>query len=129
MSTGDTAVALSTPVTVAEHETCPVTEVLRRVGEKWSVLVLSLLDARPYGFNELDRAIEGLSRRVLTRTLRTLERDGLVSRTVQPGRPPRVEYALTGIGRSLRGSLLLLDQWANDHHTDVLIARARFDHL
>lgn len=66
---------------------------------------------------------------MLTRTLRTLERDGLVSRTVHPGRPPRVEYALTDIGRSLRRSLLPLDRWAIDHSTEVRTARARFDHL
>ncbi|GAA4624630.1 helix-turn-helix domain-containing protein [Actinoallomurus vinaceus] len=127
MSTGDAAVALSTPVTVEEHETCPATGVLRRVGEKWGVLVLSLLDARPYGFNELDRAIQGLSRRVLTRTLRTLERDGLISRTVHPGRPPRVEYALTDLGRSFREPLLMLGRWAVDHETEIRAARARFD--
>ncbi|WP_433185816.1 winged helix-turn-helix transcriptional regulator [Actinoallomurus sp. CA-150999] len=127
MSTGDLAVALPTPVTVEEHEACPATGVLRRVGEKWGVLVLSLLATRPYGFNELDRAVQGLSRRVLTRTLRTLERDGLISRTVHPGRPPRVEYALTDLGRSLREPLLMLGRWAVDHEADIRAARARFD--
>ncbi|MBO2449405.1 helix-turn-helix transcriptional regulator [Actinomadura barringtoniae] len=118
---------LAAPVSVAEHAMCPATDVMRRVGEKWSVLVLSLLAARPYGFNELDRAVEGLSRRVLTRTLRTLERDGLISRTALPGRAARVEYALTDLGRSLRGPLLALGRWAVEHDAAIRAARDVYD--
>ncbi|MFD0684986.1 winged helix-turn-helix transcriptional regulator [Actinomadura fibrosa] len=118
---------LTVPVTVAEHQACPATVVLRRAGEKWPGLILSLLRDRSYGYNELDRAVEGLSRRVLTRTLRTLERDGLVSRTVHEGRPPRVEYALTGLGRSLQEQLRALALWAVEHDGEIRAARARFD--
>jgi DNA-binding HxlR family transcriptional regulator len=100
---------------------------LRRIGDKWSPVVLSLLARRSYGFNELDRAIEGLSRRMLIRTLRFLERDGLVSRTVHPGVPPRVEYALTDLGRSLRASLKALGEWAVVHDADLQAARVRYD--
>src|ERR1043165_7267589 len=78
-----------------------VREVLNRVGDKWSVLVITLLGARPQRFNELRRSIEGISQRMLTLTVRGLERDGLVTRTLFPTIPPRVEYALTPLGRTL----------------------------
>ena len=108
------------PVTSSERASCAATDILRRVGEKWSVLVLALLSARPYGFNELDRAIEGLSRRILTRTLRTLESDGLVSRreTAQ-----RVEYALTELGRSLLPLVIAIGEWAVEHEPAITAAR------
>lgn len=98
--------------TIDNHQRCPATRLYRRIGDKWTPLLISLLAQRSYGFNELDRAIEGISRRVLTRTLRTLEADGLVSRTVHPTSPPRVEYALTGLGRSLHEPLRQLGEWA-----------------
>jgi DNA-binding HxlR family transcriptional regulator len=103
------------PVSVAEHEACPATSVLRRIGDKWSPVLLSVLAERSYGFNELDRAVEGLSRRMLTRTLRALEEDGLVSRTVHPSVPQGVEYALTPAGRALRVLLVRLGEWAIEH--------------
>ncbi|MFI5895152.1 winged helix-turn-helix transcriptional regulator [Actinoplanes sp. NPDC051513] len=103
---------LPTPVPAAEHDSCPVTEILRRVGDKWTVLVLSLLGQRPYRYNELHRAIEGISQRMLTRTLRSLENDGLVSRTVFPSVPPSVEYRLTPLGESLLVPLSALADWA-----------------
>src|SRR5690348_5892408 len=85
----------------ATHEECvAVREVLNRVGDKWSVLVIGTLGARPQRFNELLRTIEGISQRMLTVTLRGLERDGLVARTVFPTVPPKVEYALTRLGKS-----------------------------
>lgn len=115
------------PVTVTDHQACPATAVLRRLGDKWSPLLLSLLAQHSYGFNELDRSIQGLSRRMLVRTLRFLERDGLISRTVHPGTPPRVEYALTDLGRSLRQHLTALGQWAITHHTDLQAAHLRYD--
>ncbi|MDG4828534.1 helix-turn-helix domain-containing protein [Solwaraspora sp. WMMD1047] len=108
------------PVTPADRAACVATEVLRRVGEKWSVLVLALLSERPHGFNELDRAIGGLSRRILTRTLRTLESDGLVSRRETP---QRVEYALTGLGRSLLPLIIAIGEWAVEHASELEEAR------
>lgn len=103
---------ITLPVTPADREACAATDVLRRVGEKWSVLILALLGTRPYGFNELDRAVQGLSRRILTRTLRTLEADGLISRRETP---QRVEYALTDRGRSLLPLVIAIGEWAQEH--------------
>ncbi|OPC81765.1 hypothetical protein B4N89_13185 [Embleya scabrispora] len=101
------------PVVTAEgYETCPVTAVLRRIGDKWTPAVVRLLGEGSHGFNELDRAIEDVSRRMLTRTLRALEADGFVDRTVFPGPPIRVRYALTPLGRSLREQLAALGRWA-----------------
>jgi DNA-binding HxlR family transcriptional regulator len=96
-------------IALQDYESCPVTTVLRRIGDKWSPAVIRLLAERGYGFNELDRAIEGISRRVLTRTLRALEEDGFVRRTPLGS---RVEYALTERGRSLREQLYALGRWA-----------------
>ncbi len=115
----DGAVTRRPVVTTAEYGACPVTGVLRRVGDKWSPAVIRLLAERPHGFNELDRAIEGISRRVLTRTLRALEAEGLVSRTPASGRAGRVEYALTGVGASLREQLAALGRWAVEHAADL----------
>jgi DNA-binding HxlR family transcriptional regulator len=102
--------------TIADHQRCPATRLYRRIGDKWTPLLIALLARRSYGFNELDRAVEGISRRVLTRTLRTLEADGLISRTVHPTNPPRVEYALTDHGRSLYEHLHALGEWAISTH-------------
>ncbi|GIF70498.1 winged helix-turn-helix transcriptional regulator [Asanoa siamensis] len=110
------------PVTATDRAACPATDVLRRVGEKWSVLVLALLSTGPYGFNELDRTIHDLSRRILTRTLRTLEGDGLVSRRETP---ERVEYALTDLGRSLLPLVIALGEWAVEHAPEITAARTR----
>ncbi|MFF7446084.1 MULTISPECIES: winged helix-turn-helix transcriptional regulator [unclassified Streptomyces] len=118
---------LTVPVTVDDHERCPATALLRRIGDKWSPLLLSLLAQRSYGFNELDRSVQGLSRRMLVRTLRSLERDGLISRTLHADTPPRAEYALTELGRSLHELLITLGQWALARESDVQTARARFD--
>lgn len=114
--------ALPLPVTPADRAACEATGVLRRVGEKWSVLLLALLADGPYGFNELDRAIDGLSRRILTRTLRTLASDGLVSRRETP---QRVEYALTGLGRSLLPLIIAIGEWAVEHAPEIDDARRR----
>ena len=102
-------------VTVREQQACPVTAVLRRLGERWSPVVVRVLAERPHGFNELDRRIEGISRRVLTRALRGLEADGFVSRTPHADAAGRVEYALTDRGRSLREQLARLGVWAAEH--------------
>lgn len=115
------------PVTCADRAACSASDVLHRVGDKWSVLVLSLLSQRGYGFNELDRAVHGLSRRMLTRTLRGLVRDGLVSRTPGPEVAARVEYALTGLGRSLLPLVVALGEWAVANQPVIGEARARHD--
>jgi DNA-binding HxlR family transcriptional regulator len=104
---------LPLPVTTAERETCAATDILRMVGEKWSVLVLVILrDGGPSGFNRLDRTIEGLSRRILTRTLRNLESHGLISRRETP---QHVEYAITDAGRSLLPLIIAVGEWAIEH--------------
>lgn len=102
-------------------------EVLSRVGDKWSVLVVSLLGTGPQRFSELRRSIEGISQRMLTLTLRGLERDGLVTRTVHPTQPPSVEYALTSLGRTLLEPVHALATWALENRTSIQAARERFD--
>ena len=102
-------------------------EVLTRVGDKWSVLVVVLLGDRAMRFNEIKRTLAGISQRMLTSTLRGLERDGLVRRTVHPTNPPQVEYALTGLGRSLLDPVRVLAVWAQGHRGEVMQARAAFD--
>jgi DNA-binding HxlR family transcriptional regulator len=104
-----------------------VREVLNRVGDKWSVLIVAMLQQGPRRFSELKRAIEGISQRMLTLTLRGLERDGLVTRTVLPSIPPRVDYALTPLGETLLQPVLALAAWAGDHREDIQAARDRFD--
>lgn len=107
---------------------CPaVREVLHRVGDKWSVQIIALLGDGAMRFNELRKAIEGVSQRMLTLTLRNLERDGLVTRTVFPEIPPRVEYELTRLGHTLLEPITALAQWAADHRTSIQDARAVFD--
>ncbi|MFI9011671.1 winged helix-turn-helix transcriptional regulator [Actinosynnema sp. NPDC053489] len=115
------------PVTAADRAACSAADLLSRVGDKWSVLVLALVAERPYGFNELDRAVHELSRRILTRTLRALERDGLVSREVRPGRAAGVEYAATALGRSLLELVVPLGLWAVRHQDVIAAARSSFD--
>lgn len=104
-----------------------VSEVLQRVGDKWTVLVVKTLGRGPMRFNELKRTIDGISQRMLTLTLRALERDGLVTRTVHPAVPPRVEYDLTQLGRSLIAPVTALAIWAIDHRGAIDGARSRFD--
>ncbi len=104
-----------------------VREVLDLVGDKWSVLVVQTLSDGPVRFNELRRSIDGISQRMLTLTLRGLERDGLVSRTVHPTVPPQVEYALTDLGRTLRKPIQGLAEWADANRVALQQARDRFD--
>jgi DNA-binding HxlR family transcriptional regulator len=108
-----------TVVTVQAYESCAVTRVLRRIGDKWSPAVIRLLAEHDYGFNELDRSIEGISRRMLTRTLRALEEEGFVSRTSGGPPPAAVRYALTDLGRSLREQLHTLGRWADAHNVGL----------
>jgi DNA-binding HxlR family transcriptional regulator len=110
------------------HGSCvAVREVLNRVGDKWSVLIVSLLADGPKRFSELRRAIEGISQRMLTLTLKGLERDGLVIRTVYPTIPLRVEYELTDLGRTLRKPIQALGKWAQDNREGIQQARNQFD--
>lgn len=111
-----------------DHTECiAVREVLSRVGDKWSVLIVVLLGEGPQRFNDLRRNIEGISQRMLTLTLRGLERDGLVTRTVFPTVPPSVEYSLTRLGRTLLEPLCALAQWVRKSREQIQSARDRFD--
>jgi len=104
-----------------------VSEVLSRVGDKWTVLVVQTLGDGPKRFNELRRALGSISQRMLTLTLRGLERDGLVTRTVFPTIPPRVDYELTRLGRSLLEPVSELGLWARQNRAAIQTARQRFD--
>jgi len=118
------------PGTLHVPEDCrAVSEVLARVGDKWTVLVVSTLGDGPRRFNELRRALGSISQRMLTLTLRGLERDGLVTRTVFPTVPPRVDYELTDLGRSLLDPVKGLGAWALTHRPHIQEARKRFDNL
>ena len=111
-----------------QREKCPaVREVLNRVGDKWSVQIVDFLGDGPMRFSDLRRSIEGISQRMLTLTLRGLERDGLISRTVFPEIPPRVEYELTRLGKTLLEPIQGLSEWAERNRTSIQEARARFD--
>src|SRR6266481_8477044 len=102
-----------------------VASILARVGDKWSVFVIMLLGDGPRRFNEIKRMIGGISQRMLTLTLRGLERDGLVTRTVFPTIPPRVDYELTDLGRGLQQPVRALGEWAMGHQREIEDARAR----
>jgi len=104
-----------------------VASILARVGDKWSVFVIMLLGGGPRRFNEIKRMVGGISQRMLTLTLRGLERDGLVTRTVFPTIPPRVDYELTDLGRGLWQPVEALGKWAGDHQAQIEAARAKFD--
>ena len=117
-----------TPGNLHVPEDCrAVSEVLARVGDKWTVLVVSTLGDGPKRFNELRKALGSISQRMLTLTLRGLERDGLVTRTVLPSNPPRVDYELTRLGRSLLEPVSELGLWARKNRTTIEDARRRFD--
>ena len=116
------------PSNLGVPEDCrAVSEVLDRVGDKWSVLVVVTLGDGPKRFNELRRSIASISQRMLTLTLRGLERDGLITRTVFPTIPPRVDYELTELGRSLLQPVGALGSWARENRSRILRARLRFD--
>lgn len=104
-----------------------VREVLNRIGDKWSVQIVGNLGEGAMRFSELRRAIEGISQRMLTLTLRGLERDGLIERTVFPEIPPRVEYALTRLGKTLLEPIQQLAEWAGDNRVAIQGARDKFD--
>ena len=104
-----------------------ISTLLSRIGDKWTVLVVQTLGEGPRRFNQLRREIPSVSQRMLTLTLRNLERDGLVNRTVTPTIPPRVDYELTGLGQSLLKPITALAQWALDNVDTIHGAQARFD--
>ncbi|MER6508616.1 helix-turn-helix domain-containing protein [Nonomuraea sp. NPDC001636] len=106
---------------------CDVREVLNRIGDKWTVLVIALLADGPRRFNELRRLAHGITQRMLSVTLRALQRDGLVTRTVTPTVPPRVDYALTDAGQSLAGVVAEVLRWAEDHRRYIHEARSAYD--
>ena len=109
------------------REDCEVRQILDRIADKWSLLVIALLDERRMRFTELRREIDGVSQRMLTVTLRQLERDGLVTRTVHPEIPPRVEYELTPMGATLHETIQSLVTWTEEHQTQIAAARASYD--
>ena len=104
-----------------------VAPVLNRVGDKWSMMIVMMLSNGPMRFSELKRAIDGISQRMLTLSLRGLERDGLVTRTVTPTIPPRVDYELTELGISLRQPVKALGEWAIEHIACIRAAQQRYD--
>jgi len=104
-----------------------VNETLARIGEKWSMLLVLLLRGGTRRFSELKRVVPGISQRMLTLTLRSLERDGLVKRTLHPAIPPRVDYELTALGHSLSQPIAALGDWAKEHEDEIRAARSGFD--
>lgn len=128
MTPGHTAVPRLIPKFRQDHPDClAISELLSRIGDKWTVLIVTLLAGGPMRFNEIRRTVEGISQRMLTLTLRALERDGLVTRTVTPTIPPRVDYALTELGHTLTGPLATLADWARTNRPAVASAREQFD--
>ena len=117
-----------TPSDKDEPETCDaISETLARIGDKWTLLVVELLADGPMRFNEIRRTIGNISQRMLTLTVRGLERDGLVTRTVHPTIPPRVDYELTKLGRTLREPVMAIANWARKHRPAIVEARKVFD--
>ena len=111
----------------ADPDCRAVSELLSRVGDKWTVLIVKALEAKPRRFNELKREVGGISQQMLTRTLKTLERDGMVGRTVHATVPPSVEYALTPLGRSLAVPVMALADWTFAHLPQIHAHRAAYD--
>jgi DNA-binding HxlR family transcriptional regulator len=119
---------MTAPLPDTASEDCrAVSSILARVGDKWTVLIVVLLGDGPKRFNEIKRMVGGISQRMLTFTLRGLERDGLVTRTVFPTSPQRVEYKLTRLGSTLRQAVEPLGSWARVHLVEILTSRKRFD--
>jgi DNA-binding HxlR family transcriptional regulator len=111
----------------AEADLCPFRGVLDKLGDKWSFLILAVLEDEPHRFNEIRRLVGDISQRVLTAKLRDLERDGYVSRKVYPVSPPRVEYALTRLGRSALRPITQLMKWALKTHPKIEKSRSSYD--
>ncbi|MBI5958003.1 MAG: helix-turn-helix transcriptional regulator [Chloroflexi bacterium] len=107
--------------------TCPSRQVLDLIGDKWAALIIGLLEDGTKRFSELQRSIGGISQKMLTQTLRNLERDGLISRMIYPEVPPRVEYTLTPLGETLCVPLGAIRDWAEEHINDVVAAQRGYD--
>ena len=106
-------------LTKEELPACPVATTVQLIGSKWKLLILRDLLARPWRFNELKKDLNGISQKVLTDSLRSLEEDGIVTRTVYPEVPPRVEYALSGLGESMRPIISAMEQWGLGYQEQV----------
>jgi DNA-binding HxlR family transcriptional regulator len=116
------------PATPAISAECrKLSSILSIVGDKWTVMIVMVLIERPRRFNDIKRTIGGISQQMLTRTLKALERDGMLRRTVYPTVPPQVEYALTELGHSLAGPLRTLGEWALDHLGEIEGNRVAYD--
>jgi DNA-binding HxlR family transcriptional regulator len=115
------------PIVAIANEECPIRGILDRIGDKWSFLLILKLAQNPHRFGELRREVDDISQRMLTQTLRNLQRDGLISRTVFPTTPPSVEYRLTDLGRSLLEPMQSLVAWADLHQGAIQAARMQFD--
>lgn len=124
---GDTDVTEPAEPGFASHRCARITPVLNRVGDKWSMQIVMALGSGSRRFSELKREIDGISQRMLTLSLRGLERDGLISRHVTPSIPPRVDYQLTELGLSLREPVRALGAWASEHIDCIRAAQQRFD--
>ncbi len=105
----------------------PARDILARIGDKWSMLIVILLGDGPLRFNDLKRQTDGITQRMLSRALKSLERDGLVSRHVTPSVPPRVDYALPPLGVSLWSVIKSLGKWAGENHSKIAISRSNYD--
>lgn len=115
------------PAWNAYASACPTRLVLDRIADKWAVLLLGLLAGRPMRFNQLRREVEGISQKMLSQSLKSLERDGLVSRKATPTVPVTVEYSITPLGRTLSATVDPLRLWAESHIDQVLTAQQRYD--
>jgi DNA-binding HxlR family transcriptional regulator len=118
---------MPTPPDAASNDCRGVSEILNRVGDKWTMQVVVALRDKPRRFNDLKRQVAGISQQMLTRTLKTLERDGMVERTVSATTPPQVEYALSELGQSLSEPVRQLAQWAVAHLATIHDNRLRYD--
>jgi DNA-binding HxlR family transcriptional regulator len=119
---------MALPAQPGLHTDCrKISGILSRVGDKWTVLIVMLLRERPRRFNDIKRTVGGISQQMLTRTLKALERDGMVLRTVHPTVPPQVEYELTALGHSLSEPVMQLGTWAGEHLGEIEANRARYD--
>lgn len=127
MTTRPTQVKVLVPDEETQADCRALAQVLDRIGDKWTVMVVGVLSDGPQRFNTILRTIGGVSHRMLTFTLRGLERDGLVTRTMYPTIPPKVEYELTDLGRSLIGPLMALSAWGRKHRPAIEVARTRYD--
>ncbi|MER7839056.1 helix-turn-helix domain-containing protein [Streptomyces sp. NPDC096040] len=125
-STGmEMAAAIGPCASIPADQMAFIRQVLDRVGDKWSMLIIAVLEDGPLRYTDLQRQIPGISQRMLTHTLRQLQEDGLVTRTAYAEVPPRVEYALTPLGRGLHEIVMQLIGWASDHHDEIRANRSR----